>query len=67
MGVVGYFYDRRPMMAATRSRVRSSGVLGDVGPQIEYVFQVGNMQGYVDLDVYWEFAAQTDRMTGMRR
>jgi Putative MetA-pathway of phenol degradation len=33
-------------------------VLTSIGPQIGYLFPVGNMQGYLGLKGYWEFAAQ---------
>jgi hypothetical protein len=29
-----------------------------VGPQIGYIFPVGNMQGYLNLKAYGEFAAE---------
>jgi hypothetical protein len=29
-----------------------------VGPQIGFIFPVGNIQGYLNLKAYWEFAAQ---------
>jgi hypothetical protein len=59
VGVVGYLYDQlapdngcNPLLCPFESRVAG------VGPQIGYLFPVGNMQGYVNLKAYWEFAAQ---------
>ena len=59
IGVVGYFYDQltaddgcNQLLCPFKSRVAG------VGPQIGYVFPVGNMEGNVNLKAYWEFAAQ---------
>ena len=59
IGAVGYFY---------RQLTADSGappILGDnksqvigVGPQIGYLFPIGDMQGYLNLKAYWEFDAQ---------
>jgi hypothetical protein len=56
LGVVGYFYDQltpdsgcAPILCPLESRV-----IG-VGPQIGYLFPVGDMQGYVNLKGYGEF------------
>jgi hypothetical protein len=59
IGAVGYFYeqltgDRGAPLFLGENR---SGVIG-VGPQIGYLFPVGNMQGYLNLKAYWEFDAQ---------
>jgi hypothetical protein len=58
VGVVGYAYQQltddsgqHPILGGMRSRV-----LG-VGPQIGYLFPVGNMQGYLNLKGYGEFDA----------
>jgi hypothetical protein len=58
VGLVGYFYQQvtddsgqHPVLGAFRSRV-----IG-VGPQIGYLFPVGNMQGYLNLKGYGEFDA----------
>jgi hypothetical protein len=58
VGLVGYVYQQisddtggSPLLGGFRSRV-----LG-VGPQIGYIFPVGNMQGYVNLKGYGEFDA----------
>jgi hypothetical protein len=64
IGAVGYFYQQitadrgcHPMLCPFESRV-----IG-IGPQIGYLFPVGNMQGYLNLKAYGEFAAQ-DRPSG---
>ena len=56
VGLVGYVYDQitpdsgcAPIVCPMKSRV-----LG-IGPQIGYVFPVGNMQGYLNLKGYKEF------------
>ena len=58
VGVVGYYYDQLtndsgalPILNGFRSRV------GGIGPQIGYIFPVGNMQGYLNLKGYGEFDA----------
>jgi hypothetical protein len=58
VGLVGYAYQQvsndiggHPILGGFRSRV-----LG-VGPQIGYLFPVGNMQGYLNLKGYGEFDA----------
>jgi len=58
VGLVGYAYQQvtndsgqSPILGGFRSRV-----LG-VGPQIGYLFPVGNMQGYLNLKGYGEFDA----------
>ena len=59
VGLVGYAYQQitddsgqHPVLGGFRSRV-----LG-VGPQIGFLFPVGEMQGYVNLKGYGEFAAE---------
>jgi hypothetical protein len=59
VGLVGYAYQQlsddtgpHPIQTGFRSRV-----LG-IGPQIGYIFPVGNMQGYLNLKAYGEFDAQ---------
>jgi hypothetical protein len=56
VGLVGYFYDQlspdsgcAPQLCPFESRV-----IG-IGPQIGYIFPVGNMQGYLNLKAYGEF------------
>ena len=58
IGAVGYFYQ------SNHARQRSSQVLGPlesrvigIGPQIGFLFPVGNMQGYLNLKGYGEFDA----------
>jgi hypothetical protein len=64
VGLVGYFYEQltsdsgcAPQLCPFESRV-----IG-VGPQIGYIFPVGNMQGYLNLKAYGEFA-NNDRPDG---
>lgn len=59
VGLVGYAYQQitddsgqHPILGGFRSRV-----LG-IGPQIGYLFPVGDMQGYLNLKGYGEFAAE---------
>jgi hypothetical protein len=58
IGVVGYLYDQltadsgaSPFLGENLSRVAG------IGPQIGYLFPVGDMQGYLNLKAYWEFDA----------
>jgi hypothetical protein len=64
VGAVGYVYQQittdkgcNPILCPFESRV-----IG-MGPQLGYIFPAGNLQGYVNLKTYWEFAAQ-DRPSG---
>jgi hypothetical protein len=64
IGLVGYFYDQltpdtgcAPILCPFESRV-----IG-IGPQIGYLFPVGNMQGYLNLKGYREFD-NSDRPDG---
>lgn len=59
VGLVGYWYNQltadigvAPILGDFKSRV------GGIGPQVGYLFPVGNLQGYLNLKGYWEFAAQ---------
>ena len=60
LGVVGYYlqqvtddFGAPPALGGFRSRIAG------VGPQIGYIFPMGDkLQGYVNLKGYWEFAAQ---------
>jgi hypothetical protein len=59
IGMVGYFYRQltadsggAPVLGSFESQVAG------VGPQIGYLFPVGNMQGYVNLKGYKEFDAE---------
>lgn len=56
IGLVGYFYDQltsdsgcAPILCPFESRV-----IG-VGPQVEFIFPVAGMQGYLNLKAYAEF------------
>jgi hypothetical protein len=58
VGIVGYLYDQitpdsgaAPFLGANESRVAG------IGPQIGYLFPVGDMQGYLNLKGYAEFDA----------
>jgi hypothetical protein len=64
VGAVAYVYDQvsadrgsAPILGPIESRV-----LG-VGPQLGYLFPVGNMQGYLNLKAYFEFDSH-DRPSG---
>jgi hypothetical protein len=59
VGLVGYYYQQltadsgQPLILGDfKSRIAG------IGPQIGYLFPVGDMQGYVNLKGYGEFAAQ---------
>jgi hypothetical protein len=59
VGAVGYYFD--PLTADGGA----GGTLGDfksrgagIGPQIGYLFPAGEMQGYVNVKGYYEFAAE---------
>lgn len=59
VGLVGYYYQQitddfgqPPILGGFRSRVAA------VGPQIGYLFPVGDLQGYLNLKGYGEFAAE---------
>ncbi|TMJ02869.1 MAG: phenol degradation protein meta [Alphaproteobacteria bacterium] len=59
VGAVGYFYQQltadsgqAPVLGEFKSRV-----IG-IGPQLGYLFPVGDMQGYLNLKSYYEFAAE---------
>jgi hypothetical protein len=59
LGLVGYYFQQitddlgtPPALDGFRSRVAA------VGPQVGYLFPLGDMQGYINLKGYWEFAAQ---------
>lgn len=56
IGAVGYLYDEIGCDSGSGDRVGcfQSRVVG-VGPQIGYMFPVGNMQGYLNLKAYGEF------------
>jgi hypothetical protein len=59
VGAVGYVYKQLtpdsgapPILGANESQVVG------LGPQLGYLFPVGNMQGYLNLKSYWEFDAE---------
>ena len=64
IGLVGYLYQEIGCDSGSGDRVGcfQSRVVG-IGPQIGYIFPVGNMQGYLNLKAYGEFAA-ADRPSG---
>jgi hypothetical protein len=59
VGLVGYLYQEIGCDSGSGNRVGcfQSRVVG-VGPQIGYIFPVGDMQGYLNLKGYGEFAAE---------
>jgi len=59
VGAVGYVYDQVSCDGGAGDRVGcfESRVVG-LGPQVGYFIPLGNMQGYLNLKVYGEFAAQ---------
>jgi hypothetical protein len=58
VGAVGYFYNQLTADSGQLAILgdNKSRVIG-VGPQIGYLFPVGDMQGYVNLKSYFEFDA----------
>jgi hypothetical protein len=58
VGPVGYVYDQLSCDSGAGDRVGcfESRVVG-VGPQIGYLFPIGNMQGYLNFKAYAEFDA----------
>jgi len=58
-GLVGYVYKEIGCDSGSGDRVGcfQSQVVG-IGPQIGFIFPVGNLQGYLNLKGYGEFAAQ---------
>jgi hypothetical protein len=58
VGAVGYFYEQITGdhgAGATFGDFKSR--VAGVGPQIGFLFPVGDMQGYLNLKAYWEFDA----------
>jgi hypothetical protein len=57
LGLVGYLYQEIGCDSGSGDRVGcfQSRVVG-VGPQVGYIFPVGDMQGYLNLKAYGEFA-----------
>jgi hypothetical protein len=59
LGAVGYLYQQiTPDLGAAPILGNFEARVAGVGPQVGYLFPVGNLQGYVNLKAYWEFAAQ---------
>jgi hypothetical protein len=65
VGLVGYLYDQVSGDSGSGDKVGpfESRVIG-IGPQIGYLFPVGDMQGYVNFKAYGEFDAR-DRASGV--
>jgi len=65
VGLVGYVYDQVTGDSGSGDRVGpfESRVIG-VGPQVGYLFPIGDMQGYLNLKAYAEFDAR-DRASGV--
>jgi hypothetical protein len=59
LGMVGYFYNQLSCDSGSGDRVGcfESRVAG-IGPQIGYIFPLGDLQGYLNLKAYGEFAAE---------
>ena len=59
VGAVGYLYNQISCDSGSGDSVScfQSRVAG-IGPQVGFIFSVGNMHGYLGVKGYWEFAAQ---------
>jgi hypothetical protein len=59
VGVAGYVYKQVSCDSGSGDHVGcfESQVVG-IGPQVGYLFPVGNMQGYLGVKAYGEFAAE---------
>ena len=66
VGLVGYVYKEIGCDSGSGDRVGcfQSQVVG-VGPQLGFIFPVGDMQGYLNLKGYKEFAAENRPMAGI--
>ncbi len=66
VGLVGYVYKELGCDSGSGDRVGcfQSQVVG-VGPQIGFLFPVGDMQGYLNFKAYGEFAAENRPAAGM--
>jgi hypothetical protein len=59
IGLVGYYFQQvTDDFGAPRSLDGFRSRVAGIGPQIGYIFPIGNMQGYINLKGYREFAAQ---------
>jgi len=64
IGLVGYVYKEIGCDSGTGDRVGCfQSQVASIGPQIGFLFPVGNMQGYLNFKAYKEFAAE-DRPDG---
>jgi hypothetical protein len=62
--LVGYFFDQfTPDSGCIQVLCPFESRVAGIGPQIGYLFPLGNMQGYLNLKGYAEFAA-LDRADG---
>ena len=66
VGLVGYVYKEIGCDSGSGDRVGcfQSQVFG-IGPQIGFLFPVGDMQGYLNFKAYGEFAAETGHRAGI--
>ena len=66
VGLVGYVYKELGCDSGSGDRVGcfQSQVVG-IGPQIGFLFPVGDMQGYLNLKAYGEFAAEIVPVAGI--
>jgi hypothetical protein len=59
VGVVGYVYKQLGCDSGAGNRVGCfQSQVAALGPQVGYIFPVGNMQGYLNVKAYKEFAAE---------
>jgi hypothetical protein len=59
VGAVGYLYNQIGCDSGSGDRVGCfQSRVASIGPQVGFIFPVGNMQGYLGLKGYWEFGAQ---------
>src|SRR5215468_1993967 len=59
VGLVGYLYQEIGCDSGSGDRVGCfQSRVASVGPQVGYIFPVGDMQGYLNLKAYGEFAAE---------
>ena len=59
VGLVGYLYNEIGCDSGSGDRLCCfQSRVASIGPQVGFIFPVGNMQGYLGVKGYWEFAAQ---------
>jgi hypothetical protein len=58
-----HLYSYRSGNLLKRTVLRTRRIVIGVGPRLGYIFPIGDLQGYVNLKAYWEFAGQ-DRPSG---